>query len=105
DAANVKAAQLRSEKAVADADWVLTFVLRLLQGMDIAALAVDREDEALRQEEIFGRVQAAPQIFDVAAQSGKILAKDDALAARRTDAVGRVIGKRITDRGSDPLSE
>ena len=105
DAANVETAHARTEESIADADRILPLLIGLLQRMDIAALAMDGEYEALGKAEIFRRIHAGANIFDVPAQAREIFMEHDAMAAGRADAVGIVVGGGEADGGRQPLAE
>jgi hypothetical protein len=66
---------------------------------------VNREDEAGRKPEIFGRIDPLPDIFRIAAEAGEILAENDPLAARCADAVGVVISGGIADCRRQPRAQ
>ena len=93
DAADVEATQIGTEEPVREPDRVDPRRWILLQRVNVTALAVDRQDEAARQEEIFGRIYPGARISRVAAQSREVLAEDDPLAARRPDSVAIVEDK------------
>ena len=80
-------------------------LVRILECVNITAFAMDRQYEAHRKAKIFRRIQAAADIFHVAAQAGEILAPNNALSAGRTNTVGIVISDRLADRGRQPLTQ
>ena len=94
DSTDVKAAKLRSEEAVRDADRIAAHARSLFERVDVTPLCSRRENpiaaEEIRRPVLDAR-QTGTNVANVAAQAGKVLRKDNRLAARRSNAVRIVI--------------
>ena len=96
DTANIETANLwlAEEKAVGQPDVINTIARRLrtiFQRVNISTLSAGRKDEVTQDAPMLGSIQTPPNIFDTAAETGKIDAADYRLAAGRPNPVVPVI--------------
>ena len=107
NAANVKAWKLRLPKeiAVRQPSLVQSFSSALLKTLDKAAFGRCGENKIPKGSPILARLSIRPQIFNAAAQPCKILAKQNAVAARGTNTIVQsVINKAVPDGRCRPLA-